>query len=115
MERRLVIGDIHGAWKALNQCLERSNFNRDSDQLICLGDVTDGWPETKECIEFLINIPNLIFIKGNHDALTIDWAKSGIPHLGWQRQGGYATIESYEGKMPDDHLKLRVFHWWQTD
>lgn len=41
--RRFVVGDIHGAHKALVQCLERSGFNRDEDFLVSLGDLCDGW------------------------------------------------------------------------
>ena len=106
MSRVFVIGDIHGAFIALEQCLQRCNFDQEKDQLICLGDVTDGWPQTRECLDLLISIPNLIMIKGNHDAFTIEWAKSGIPPEGWQAQGGYATIESYSGVMDQKHIQF---------
>ena len=106
MGRRLVIGDMHGAWQAFTQCIERSGFDKNNDLLICLGDVTDGWPETRECVDFLISLPNLVMLKGNHDELTIEWARTGMPSLGWQGQGGYATIDSYEGRMPDEHLEF---------
>ncbi len=49
MGKTFVIGDIHGAYRALRQCLERSTFDFEKDRLICLGDVCDGWPETKAC------------------------------------------------------------------
>ncbi len=47
MGRTFVIGDIHGAYRALRQCLDRADFDYESDHLICLGDVCDGWPDTK--------------------------------------------------------------------
>jgi serine/threonine protein phosphatase 1 len=37
--RTLVMGDIHGAHKALVQCLEKSGFNMEHDRLIQLGDI----------------------------------------------------------------------------
>lgn len=46
--RTFTIGDIHGGYKALKQCLERSKFNYKEDHLIALGDIVDGWPETPE-------------------------------------------------------------------
>ena len=46
------MGDIHGAYRALRQCLQRAQFDDENDHLICLGDVCDGWPETKAVIEF---------------------------------------------------------------
>ena len=39
--RRLVVGDIHGGYKALMQVLERANFDQ-NDMLITLGDLCDG-------------------------------------------------------------------------
>ena len=61
MAKRFVIGDIHGGYKALLQCLDRSGFNEKEDLLICLGDVTDGWSETPECVDKLLSITNLIY------------------------------------------------------
>lgn len=37
-----VLGDIHGAFKALEQVLARSPFEPLEDRLIFLGDVADG-------------------------------------------------------------------------
>lgn len=66
---RFVTGDVHGNYKALLQCLERSGFNKEKDQLIQLGDVVDGFSEVYECVEELLSIKNLIALKGNHDCL----------------------------------------------
>ena len=44
--RTFVIGDIHGSYTALMQCLALSDFDYQHDELIALGDVCDGWPET---------------------------------------------------------------------
>ncbi len=41
MERTLIIGDIHGACKGLEQVLERAGLTAD-DRLIFLGDYVDG-------------------------------------------------------------------------
>jgi serine/threonine protein phosphatase 1 len=38
-----AIGDIHGSNKALLQCIERSDIDKEKDTLIVLGDVVDGW------------------------------------------------------------------------
>jgi len=42
MAKRYVIGDIHGAYKALIQVLNKVGFDYDNDELIGLGDVCDG-------------------------------------------------------------------------
>ena len=98
--RTFVIGDIHGAHKALVQCLERAQFDYEKDKLICLGDVCDGWPETKQAIDELMRIKNLKYILGNHDYWTLEWMKYGIADDSWLTQGGRATVQSYMN-MPD--------------
>lgn len=95
MENRIFcMGDIHGAHKALKQCLERSNFDYENDTLIQLGDVCDGWSEVYECVEELLKIKNLIAIKGNHDDWFLDFIKYGQHGVNWQ-QGGLGTLKSY--------------------
>lgn len=94
IKRTFAIGDIHGAYKALIQCLERSGFNKEEDELIQLGDVVDGWPEVYECVEELLSIKNLITIKGNHDDWFNDWLTTG-GHPTYWLQGGAGTLSSY--------------------
>lgn len=98
--RILVIGDIHGALKALKQCLKRSKYNPKTDQIIFLGDYVDGWSESAELIQFLIELQKEsvlkhIFIRGNHDKWCEDWILTGTAQAGWVQQGGRATLESY--------------------
>jgi serine/threonine protein phosphatase 1 len=104
MRRVFVMGDIHGAYRALRQCLQTARFDFNNDHLICLGDVSDGWPETKACIDELRRIKNLTYILGNHDWWTLQWMLSGIVEDLWYVQGGKATIDSYPGGVPTEHL-----------
>lgn len=94
IKRTFAIGDIHGAYKALVQCLERSGFNKEEDELIQLGDVVDGWSEVYECVEELLTIKKLIVIKGNHDDWFNDWLTKG-GHPTYWLQGGVGTLSSY--------------------
>lgn len=106
--RTFCIGDIHGAHKALIQCLERSNFNYANDTLICLGDVVDGWPETPQCIEELLKIKKLIYIMGNHCVWASTWFQCGDNPLVWTSQGGQATINAYK-RYPNLKEKHKYF------
>ena len=106
MPKTFVIGDIHGAHRALLQCFEKSNFDIATDTLICLGDVADGWPETRQAIDKLLKVKNLIYVLGNHDFLTLDWMITGFAEDVWLEQGGQATIDSYNGKIPDHHIQF---------
>jgi serine/threonine protein phosphatase 1 len=48
--------------------LERSQVTRE-DTLIFLGDFVDGWSESPQVLDFLIELDkkqNCIFIRGNH-------------------------------------------------
>ena len=106
MPRVYVIGDIHGAYRALRQCLERSSFNYEIDSLICLGDVADGWPETKACVDELLKIKNLTYLLGNHDFWTLEWMETGFIEEIWFEQGGKATIDSYGKDIPERHIQF---------
>lgn len=105
MGRDLVIGDIHGAHRALEQCLERCEFDKDNDRLITLGDICDGWPYVYECVEILLTIKNRIDIIGNHDHFLHTWLKT-MAHPDYWSQGGKGTAISYlrnAGKDVDEY------------
>ena len=99
--KTFVVGDIHGAFNALEQVLDRSGFSND-DTLIFMGDIGDGYSQITESIELLNTIPHLIQIMGNHDS----WIKQ---YLGqkvgegfmcsddyrlWYEQGGKSTVNA---------------------
>lgn len=86
-KRVLTCGDIHGALKALIQCLERCNFDPKTDELIFLGDYVDGFSESSELIEYLIELEksmvyDCIFILGNHDC--VDSETELFTNNGWK-------------------------------
>ena len=65
--RTFVIGDIHGGLKALLQVLNQLEIT-EKDSLIFMGDYVDGWSESAQVVDFLINFSekiNCIFIKGH--------------------------------------------------
>lgn len=117
--RTFVIGDIHGAHKALVQCLERSNFDKENDLLITLGDIADGWSEVVETIEELLTIKNRIDIRGNHDEWAYEYLTVGATPLIWTSQGGRATIESFKRASVEQLEKCNAFfrgqHYYYLD
>jgi serine/threonine protein phosphatase 1 len=97
MSRTLVIGDIHGSYKALKQILERAKVTL-NDQLIFLGDYVDGWGQSPEVVNYLMQLKhthNCIFIRGNHDDLLMSWLKTGEYNELWFNHGGRITTEKY--------------------
>lgn len=112
MSRTLVVGDIHGGFKALKQVFERAQV-KDDDHLIFLGDYVDGWSESAEVISFLIELSEkqqCVFIKGNHDTWCEDWLVSGNRPDIWLFNGGKSTVESYNNYSVEDlQLHLEFF------
>ncbi|RMZ60767.1 serine/threonine protein phosphatase [Chryseobacterium nematophagum] len=111
MKRILVIGDIHGGLRALEQVFVRANVTNE-DRLIFLGDYVDGWSESSKIIQFLIELSaqqECIFIRGNHDAWTEDWMSSGNAPDVWLCNGGKSTVESYSDYSLEDLKKHLAF------
>lgn len=118
--RRFCLGDVHGAYLALKDALNKANFDYENDLLIFLGDVADGWSQTKECIDELMKIKNLIHCLGNHD----EWAMmyydgtmkppivkflSVNEFQSWYSQGGAKTIDSLGDFDNQDPKYLEFF------
>lgn len=109
MSRTLVIGDIHGAYRALEQILERAAVTT-KDELIFLGDYVDGWGQSPEVLDYLIKLKQkcrCIFMRGNHDDLLLEWLKSGEYTEEWFTHGGQLTTEKYKG-ISEDKKQLHI-------
>lgn len=98
--RTLVIGDLHGGFRALLQVLERCSYDSEQDKLIFLGDYVDGYSQSAQVIQYLIELEEKavhkpIFLRGNHDKWCEDWLWMGQTPMIWTQQGGQSTIDSY--------------------
>ncbi|MDO8736073.1 MAG: metallophosphoesterase [Thermoleophilia bacterium] len=96
--KTFVLGDIHGAYRALIQVFKRSGFDAQKDRLIFLGDVVDGWSQVPESIEELMRVKNLIHLLGNHDNWALDWMLEGFRPDIWIEQGGLSTMQAYASR-----------------
>jgi serine/threonine protein phosphatase 1 len=100
MKRTLVVGDIHGGYKALIEVLENARV-AEHDKLIFLGDYVDGWSESPQVIDFLLELDKkyeCVFIRGNHDELVLKWLVSDNKDIDegmWYKHGGKATADAY--------------------
>lgn len=107
--RTLVVGDIHGGLRGLEQVLRRVRPKND-DHFIFLGDYVDGWSQAAKTISFLINFRQeypCIFLRGNHDELAYNYLSKNDDQPLWLAHGGEATRRSYlKVKEEDlqDHL-----------
>jgi predicted phosphodiesterase len=66
--RILVFSDIHSNLTALDAVLARE---LNVDAYWCLGDIVGYGPDPNECIERVRALPNLLCVRGNHDAATL--------------------------------------------
>ncbi|MEL0454901.1 metallophosphoesterase family protein [Flavobacteriaceae bacterium SZ-1-7] len=117
--RVLAIGDIHGGLKALIQVLNKMEV-KDEDTLIFMGDYVDGWSESAQVVQFLMELSkkiNCVFIKGNHDVWCEEWLRDGEVNMTWYIHGGKETMESYTGFTKEEkkaHLtffeNLKMYH-----
>ena len=95
--RILVIGDIHGGLKAINQVFERAKVTTD-DRLIFLGDYVDGWSESPQVLDFLIELnkkTSCVFSRGTHDDWLLNWLSESRDNLEWYKHGGESTVLAY--------------------
>lgn len=112
--RTLVIGDIHGGLRAIHQIMERAKVTK-KDTLIFLGDYVDGWSQSPQVIDYLIELNttnNCHFIRGNHDELLLHWLKDSKDNVTWYQHGGEATVLAYE--TVNEEIKKRHIEFLQS-
>ena len=107
--KTVVIGDIHGGFKAMKQLLENVKFS-EKPQYIFVGDYVDGWSESAEVVSYLMDFSekkDCIFIRGNHDDLLYKYLNLGESNPVWRSQGGESSIKSY-AKLSDGEKEKHI-------
>lgn len=103
---RYVIGDVHGCANTLRELIENRLYVSKSDTIILLGDYVDRGPNSKQVLDYLLELIDegyrIIPLRGNHDDLLVqgrfshDVAKMHIA------SGGSATLASFRVSKHDD-------------
>ncbi len=97
---RYVIGDIHGEYGKLCNLIDI--LEQDATEYIFLGDYIDKGKNSRETIDFLINLSKVkrcIFLMGDHEYAWIKYLDGEERFLNFiLSYGGIQTIESYSGK-----------------
>ncbi|MFD2157544.1 metallophosphoesterase family protein [Rubritalea tangerina] len=107
----LVIGDIHGCHRQLNDLLALLSPSSNTP-IITLGDYIDRGPDTKGVIDTLIALgPQLIHLKGNHDVFMEQARTDSAMYDFWLQPmvGGQETLDAYGGHLdnvPDAHWQF---------
>lgn len=132
--RTFIIGDIHGGYRSLQQVIIKSDFDLSKDRIICVGDYVDGWPDSYEVVEYLIDLQEKcndrnVYILGNHDQWFSEILRDNLEqfeneqlisalYTNWYRQGGQATYKSYANHPIEEIIrhkelfydKLKLYH-----
>jgi serine/threonine protein phosphatase 1 len=100
MPRLFAISDIHGCFKPFYELIVRSIELKKSDKLILLGDYIDRGDQSKEVIDFIIDLSKKGFdvtpLSGNHEAMLVDsWINPEMLPL-WFMNSGVTTLLSFE-------------------
>ncbi|RYZ28699.1 MAG: serine/threonine protein phosphatase [Sphingobacteriales bacterium] len=111
MPRTIVIGDIHGALKALRELIN-DIIPVPGDEFIFLGDYVDGWPDSAQVVEYLLDFGRTHqchFIRGNHDLWCEQWLNGEKADPIWLQHGGLATIASYQHLSETEKIRHLAF------
>jgi serine/threonine protein phosphatase 1 len=100
-----AVGDIHGRLDLLEAMIDRINANAkgrgqvELRTLIFLGDYVDRGPDSCGVVERLITDPppgfDTHFLKGNHEAILLDFLEEAWRLDHWLLNGGEPTMQSY--------------------
>ncbi len=99
-----AIGDIHGHSKHLKQLLDYLP-PAPGDTIVFLGDTIDRGPDSAGVlrqIHQLRQTHEVIFLRGNHEAMLLQARRSRDYLPFWIECGGGATLDSYRAKSFDD-------------
>ena len=100
-----VIGDIHGEIDMMKEVITK--WNKQSQQLILIGDLIDRGPDSKSCLLYgqeLVEKYGAIWLKGNHEVMFLSWLDNPNDRYDYyRRNGGDTTINSLLGR-PLDHV-----------
>lgn len=68
MEHTYAFSDAHGCWEPFQQLLE---FIKPEDKVYCLGDCGDRGDEGWRIIDYVLQDPRFIYLKGNHEDMLV--------------------------------------------
>ncbi|QDU11429.1 metallophosphoesterase [Gimesia aquarii] len=116
MGRLLAIGDIHGCLISLKLLIEKVRPTHE-DLVIVLGDIIARGPESKGCLDFLIELNEelkMVFLMGNHEEFMLEAKTSSIACGSWIYFGGEEVLRSYDPlhqtvdikNVPENHWKF---------
>ena len=120
-----IINDIHSNVTALKLVMDRLE-RMGCERIICCGDIIGIGPWPEETVRCMMQIPDLIAVRGNHDkylfdGATEDMGQSEVEHHKWQHSRLSESSVSFLGSLPYrtdfdcEGLRITVMHWPMDD
>ena len=95
-KKLFVVGDIHGQFDLLQELLK--HWDRESQDLVFLGDLADRGPKSKEVFELVMDLvarEQAVCVVGNHEDMMLRWLKNPEDKMDWYlRNGAKETFDS---------------------
>src|SRR5580693_7233947 len=79
MGRTVIVGDVHGCRRELEQILERVAFGA-GDRLISVGDLVARGPDSLGVLD-IVRRTGAIVVRGNHEQKLIAWKEAKMARL----------------------------------
>lgn len=129
-QKTYVIGDIHGCLTSFDRLLEKIAPVPNKDALIILGDMVDRGPDSSKVLERLIELraqhQNVIALKGNHEAMFLDFLEGKKQNF-FLINGGDNAVRSYGienpyskdvlANIPEEHVIFlqKLLPYWEDE
>ncbi len=99
MNRRIVIGDVHGCYRTFRKMVEEQIRLEPADNLYLLGDYIDRGPSSREVLDYIIHLQGsgymLFPIRGNHEKMMLEAGMSKWNLSLWIQNGAETTLKSF--------------------
>lgn len=87
-----VISDVHNNVVALNAVLEKFH-TKGCEQVICCGDIIGIGPYPEETVQRIMQIPDIIAVRGNHERYLLEGIPTQVPN---EEDMGYEEMEHHK-------------------
>jgi serine/threonine protein phosphatase 1 len=98
MNRLFAISDIHGCFNTFYELVTKKLSLTKSDKLVLLGDYIDRGQNSREVIDFIIDLKqmnfNVVALAGNHEQMLLDAFNNRDLLPLWLMNSGMTTLES---------------------
>lgn len=110
MKQITVIGDIHGCYNTFLELLKKIPKE---DTIVSVGDLVDRGPFSKQVVQYMIDHPEILVVKANHEDMMINdmlGDPSAAYYGEWKATQAAETMNSYRKEDGTVDLELMREH-----